>query len=243
MRHGVVTIKDWHLITKLNGVDTREYDIYQRDRVVIPTPEQDVQRIEIKGRSGSLTKKFSFKDIILPINFFFYEETSFKKAYRRFKIMLFNAKTLMVNDDEGIFYKIKSVSIENALNDILEMGEFTVNFTLNPFQYELNNEPIIITSQQVINNEGYEALPVITATCSGTGKIYINDQEITIQNINGTITIDSEMQNAYRIAGGYVTNLNKHMIGKFPVLEHGDNVISFDGDITKLEIICNRRWV
>src|SRR5690606_4222876 len=154
--------------------------------------------------------------------------------FRKAKMYLLNAKTLIFDDDNEVFYKVKNVQIDTAENYVLQFGEFTVNFTLDPFQYEVNNPTETITSQTTINNPGYEALPVITAHMSGTGNIYVNEQKVTIQNINGTITIDSEMQNAYRIEGGYIVNLNKHMIGKFPILRHGSNVIDFDGDISKM---------
>lgn len=231
-------------VTKINGVDTRVYDIYQRERIDIPSPEQDVEHVEIRGRHGTLTKKNGFKDILLHVEFIFYEKgKSFKKAFNSFKLLVMNAKTLTVNNEEDLYYKVKFVEIEDAINVRNDVGEFTVNFTLDPFQYEADNPTEIITSRTTINNPGYEAEPVMTAHCNGTGNIYINDQEITIQNVNGTITIDSEMQNAYRIADGYVTNLNSHMIGRFPVLEHGQNTISFDGDISKIELIKNVRWV
>src|SRR5690606_38235708 len=166
---------------------------------------------------------------------------SFKKNFRKAKMFLLNAKTIQVDDDDDVYYKVKSVTVHPAENVMKTFGEFVVDFVLDPFMYEVNNPTEIITSRTTINNPGYKSEPIMTVTCSGTGKIYINDQEITIQNINGTITIDSEMQNAYRIEGGYIVNLNKHMIGKFPVLRHGSNVIDFDGDISKIELIKNWR--
>ncbi len=227
---------------ELDGVDTREYKIKLRNRVDIPTPEQDVEYIDIKGRHGSLTKKYGFKDIPLPVDFYFYEASSFKQAFRKAKIKLFQAKTLKVSDDLSVYYKIKSISIETAENAILEIGEFTVLFTLAPFQFE-ETDSITITQETTLTNEGYESEPYIKAYSTGTGKLYINDQVVTIKDINGFIEIDSEMQNAYRKADGYITNLNDHMIGDFPVLSNGKNVIKFDGDITKIEINPRWRWV
>jgi len=215
-----------------------------KGRVEIPTAEQDTEHIDIRGRDGSLTKKYGYKNIEIPIQFTMFDtEQGFKPKFRRAKHHLLNAKVLIFDDDDVVYYKVKAVQIETSENIIRQFGEFTVNFTLDPFAYELNNEPITVTSQTTIENDGYTALPIITAQVSGTGKIYINDQEITIQNVNGSITIDGEMQNAYR-AGSPPQNMNKHMIGRFPVLEkNSDNVIDFSGDISQLEIIPNRRWV
>lgn len=239
----VVTIRQSRIATYLDNVDTRTFDIYQRERVVVPTPQEEIEHIEIKGRHGSLTKKHGFKDILLPVDFFFYENTSFKAAFRIAKMKFFNAKTLSFIDDDSVFYKIKSVRIDDALNDILEMGEFTVQFRLDPFQYEIADSSRTITSRTTLTNPGYQSQPIITAQVAGTGRIYVNGQEIVIQNINGFIIIDSELMNAYRNASGIITNLNNHMVGDFPVLEHGQNVIEFEGDISSLEINPRWRWV
>src|SRR5690606_25249115 len=166
---------------------------------------QHVEHIEIKGRNGTLTRKYGYKNIVLPVHFTVLSD-NFKKTFRKAKMYLLNAKTLIFDDDNEVFYKVKNVQIDTAENYVLQFGEFTVNFTLDPFQYEINNPTEIITSQTTIHNPGYEAEPIITVHCNGTGNIYINEQKVTIQNINGTITIDSEMQNAYRVSGGYVTN-------------------------------------
>lgn len=229
----------------IDGVPVSEYELYYKELPTIPTAEQDIEQIEIKGRDGYLTKKYGFKNISYPIELYFYENVSFRKAFRLVKPFLFNAETISFADDDEVYYKVKSVQIDTAETNIYKFGMFTVVFDLDPFQYEFDNEPITVLSRKIITNEGHKTLPIITAQVSGTGKIYINDQEITINNVNGSITIDSMMQNAYRQAStGLITeNMNKHMIGEFPVLGHGDNIVSFDGDISELEVISNRRWV
>lgn len=230
---------------KIDGIYTEEKGIYPKGRYEVPTAEQIVEPIdEIKGRDSPLTKKYGYKNIPLDVTFYI-KSPSFKPTFRKAKPFILDAKTFQVDDDGEVFYKVKSVKIDDAENPFRTFGEFVVNFLFDPYMYELENEPITITSRTTIENDGHEALPIITATCNGTGKIYVNEQEVIIQNVNGSITIDSMMQNAYRKSptGLIAENMNKHMIGKFPVLEHRDNVIEFEGDISELEIIPNRRWV
>lgn len=230
---------------KLNGAYTDEFGIVAQGRYELPTGEQDIEFIDIKGRDGELTKKYGFKNILLSVVFSIQDkgkQSSFKSIFRKAKAYVLNAKTFQVDDDDEVYYKIKAVQIDDAENRIKEFGEFTVNFTLDPFAYEINNPVQTITSQTTINNLGYESQPIMTVHCAGTGNVYVNDIPITIKDINGTITIDSEMMNAYR-KGTSITNLNNHMVGDFPVLRHGNNVISFDGDISKIELIKNWRWV
>ncbi|WP_181294608.1 distal tail protein Dit [Heyndrickxia sporothermodurans] len=226
----------------LDTTKIKDINLSLSERPAIPTPERDTEHIDIQGRHGSLTKKYGFKDIPYSLTFDFLEDTPFKQAFRKAKIVFFKAKKLSFEDDPDIFYMIKSVEIEDALNDVLEYGQFTVNFTLAPFAYEVT-KLITITSQTTLTNAGYESEPYIKAYAAGTGKIYIGNQVVTVKDINGFIEIDSTMMNAYRKENGLITNLNNHMIGDFPVLVEGRNVIKFDGNITKLEIDPRWRWI
>lgn len=229
-------------IVYINGIDTVEKDIRPKSRAVVPSPEQDIETIEIKGRHGSLTKKHGFRDIVYPLEFYINDNVSFKRSFRKAKIFLFQAKTLSFSDDIEVFYKVKSIQIQTAENIIEKYGMFTVNFSLAPFQFE-NNSIQTITERTVIFNDGYQSEPYIKAYVSGTGKIIINDQEVTIQNVNGYIEIDSELMNAYRRDNNFIVNMNNHMIGDFPLLKHGENIIEFSGDITVLEIDTRFKWV
>lgn len=227
---------------KINGVYTDEKGIYPKGRYEVPTPDEDIEIIYIKGRDGELTKKNGYRNISFIVRFYIHAD-SFKTAFRKAKPFILGAKTIQVDDDDEVYYKVKSLYIQPAENPMRTFGEFVVYFTLDPFQYETADSTRTITTRTTINNPGYESQPIITAQVAGTGRIYINGQEIVIQNINGSIIIDSELMNAYRNNQGIITNLNNHMVGDFPVLEHGNNVIDFDGDITKIEVNPRWRWV
>ncbi len=227
---------------KINDVYTDEYNFKPKGRIDVPSAEEDIAQVDIKGRDGNLTKKYGYKDIVIPITFTMFDVINgFKPTFRKTKHYLYEAKTLTFDDDDQVYYKVKSLHIETAENIIAQFGEFTATFTLDPFQYEIENDPITIAQETTITNDGYKCLPIIKADVSGTGRIYINDEEIIVNDVNGKITIDSEMQNAYR-EGSPPQNMNNKMVGKFPVLISGDNSISFDGDIESLQIIMNKRW-
>jgi len=226
----------------INDIDTATKGIHPIDRAPVPSPEEDIEHVEVRGRHGSLTKKYGFKDIPYPLDFYINESMPFKQAFRVAKQFLYDAKTLRFSDDEDVHYRVKSISIDTAENIIVTYGRFTVEFVLMPFQYE-TNETRTITGRATFNNPAFESQPYIKATCSGNGKIFVNDEEIQITGINGTIEIDSELMNAYRKTTGNITNLNNHMVGDFPVFQHGNNVVEFEGEISKLEINPRWRWL
>ena len=69
--------------------------------------------------------------------------------------------------------------------------------------------------------------------------MFVNDELVEVKNINEGITIDSEMQEAYYNND----NLNHQMLGSFPVFEIGENKIRTEGNIDKIEILPNWRWL
>ena len=60
---------------------------------------------------------------------------------------------------------------------------------------------------------------------------------------NTFVVIDSELEEAYFIEGGVLLNANNNMAGVFPILDVGNNIVTFNGGVTKLEIIPNWRWL
>ncbi len=225
---------------RFDGVLTEDKSIFPKGRYEVPSPERGTEFIEIRGRDGDLTKKYGYKDIPLTIRFYI-KDKSFKKTFRKVKGFLLDAKTLEIDDDDDIYYKIKSVNIPPAENLMRTFGEFDVELILDPFQYEKSNNAIGVTSSTTINNDGYDCLPIVKVVSEGTGKIYINDDEIHVNNVNGTLVIDSEQMNAYR-PGNPPLNANNRIEGDFPIIKNGKNTIKFSGSIKKLEITLNKRW-
>jgi predicted phage tail component-like protein len=227
---------------KLDELSIEDLFLSISERPPIPTPEQDVEHVQIKGRHGTVTKKYGYKVIDYPLTFNFLEDTSFKQAFRKAKIVFMNTKQLSFDDDPDIFYKVKSVKFDTASNDVLEFGQFSVTFTLDPFAYEAT-EMITVLDQTTFKNPGYDSEPYIKCYINGSGNIYIGNQVVTITNINGFIELDSSLMNAYKIENGLTTNLNDHMVGDFLLFPQGDSLVRFDGNITKLEIDPRWRWI
>lgn len=62
---------------------------------------------------------------------------------------------------------------------------------------------------------------------------------MALAGVLGKIIIDSEMQNAY---SGSIS-MNNKMYGDFPTFGSGENNISWTGNVTKLEVQPNWRWL
>ena len=88
------------------------------------------------------------------------------------------------------------------------------------------------------NPTKYTAKPIIEVIGSGRGSITVGRRTIEIKNITDPITIDSELQEAY--SDGVNQNGNIIAPDGLPILEAGENVISYSGGITNVTI--SPRW-
>ena len=122
---------------------------------------------------------------------------------------------------------------------IKKFKRFVIEFDVQPFGYDI--EPYIVTKTtpfSLTNIGTFESEPIVTVYGTGNITLYINNQSIILKNITDNITINSEMKNAY----SGIPLLNNKMSGEFPVLELGENNISWVGNVSKLEIQPNWRW-
>jgi phage-related protein len=62
---------------------------------------------------------------------------------------------------------------------------------------------------------------------------------VELENISGSIVIDSALQEAYQDT----TLMNDHMNGEFPKLKPGANAINWTGMLTKVVIQPNWRFL
>ena len=81
--------------------------------------------------------------------------------------------------------------------------------------------------------------PILTVTGSGNITLMVGTTIVELENISGSIVIDSVLQEAYQ----GTTLMNDHMNGEFPVLKPGANAISWIGAVTKVVVRPNWRYL
>ncbi|CAG7839644.1 hypothetical protein CLOHAE12215_01057 [Clostridium haemolyticum] len=74
---------------------------------------------------------------------------------------------------------------------------------------------------------------------SGDIKLKINNNEITVKKVDGYVTVDSVLKDCYKDD----ELKNGDMIGEFPIIKVGENVVSFSGNVSKVEAWVNEVWV
>ncbi len=137
------------------------------------------------------------------------------------------------------FYRLAYFSgpaeIENIMN---QYGRMTISFMCKPQRWRKDGEtPLLLTASQTIYNELFPALPLIKINGTGAGNLYVGGYTVEILSLDEYVMLDSDTQNAYK---GTLNKNSTISAPEFPVLQSGDNVVDWDGNITSIEI--TPRW-
>ena len=122
---------------------------------------------------------------------------------------------------------------------VLRFRKATVTFLVQPYKYATGEEET--TSRVLINQGNTECLPLMTIYGSGNVGVFVNGVKQCDITIDGYVTLDSEEEEAYK--DNLDNRRNRVMIGKFPVLQPGENTLSFTGNVTNVKTLVRSRWL
>lgn len=209
-------------------------------------PARRYQTYTIPGRNGDLhVDEGVFQNYIQSYQCWYYTKNMTNDdahAIKQWLLAKFSYQRLVDSSDPDRYRLAKildSVEIENRGNIV---GRFTVNFSCDPRSFSTHgDQPISVDRPTVLQNDGFPALPIIKVYGTGDGTITVGAVTVELFSLSGDITLDCEMQNAYRDVGGVLENMNMHIYApEFPVLAPGENPISWTGGVERVEIIP--RW-
>lgn len=215
-----------------------EYGLRPVERPAIPTPELREEFIRVQGRHGSLVIPDAYDDITITIQYNILEDYNIKQLFREIKGFLSNKKKIQFSDDD-IFYKIKSIKIQEMENEFEQYGVLTIDHICDPFQYLADISYIQVNTETEIKNIGtVESKPLYRVIGTGEGELNIGENKIQMINMSGVIILDAELLNAYEEGTNF--NRNNNVRGVIPGIKKEGAKVTFSGGITSLEI--NGRW-
>lgn len=201
------------------------------------SPKRRDEIFVVPGRHGNLvTTDGAYETYIRSAEFIVKDEKRIDEICAHFK----GSGWLIFDTESDRKYKARVANQIEFSHIIRNLKRFVVEFEVQPFAYDVCEQSIIKSKPFSIFNMGtFESELMITVYGTGNITLYINNQGIVLKGITSDITINSEIQNAY----SGVTSLNNKMNGEFPILSLGENNISWTGNVTKLEIQPNWRWL
>lgn len=178
-------------------------------------------------------------------------------AYRGFE----RTSSIMINNEETYdlfmdgFYPGQEVRVEysddkgrhrygviSGIEDNVIIGdnrEVSIKIDLLPFQYTEEASLTIVAREEVQNIGNVYATPVMTVYGTGKGKLYVNDQIMEL-DVDEFLVIDNEGIDVFDKDG--LRANSRRLSGNFFRLRPGENIINFDGLISKVGIGVEWRW-
>lgn len=208
----------------------------------ISKPKMKTTITKIDGRDGDIIEELGYESYTKSI------KVGLSKNYDIDEVIKYftgSGDLIMSNEPDKVY---KCQIIEKVdYNKLLRFKTATVKFYTQPFKYKKDEPKVILNidgeTSMTVDNIGLEkSKPIIKLTGSGTVAIQLNGATVFnyIFPENETeVIVDSIQEEAY-LNGFYK---NRNMTGEFPILEVGENTISWSGNLTKIEIEPKSRWL
>lgn len=207
----------------------------------ISKPNMRIQETVIDGVDGSLIEELGYES---------YDKTIKIGLYGNFDINsiinYFNGEGNVIFSNEPDKYYVAKIIQKIDYEKLLRFKTATITFRVQPYKYKYQESSQIFnnpsTNITVVNAGLIESKPLIKLT--GTGTIEFKIANTAIFNYKfptgeTEVVIDSEKQDAY--LGTALKNRN--MTGEFPILKSGNNIITWTGSLTKIEVLAKSRWL
>lgn len=138
----------------------------------------------------------------------------------------------------GYYFKAKIQDPFNVDDTMRKRGRGVLRFKIYPVMYKEGQSIInVINGINITNDENMMAYPKIYIESTAPSlKVFNNGALwINLQNLEGKITIDSELKSSFDDFGAATDKMIKTS-PYFPLLNIGDNNITIEGDYTKFTL-------
>lgn len=229
------------IILYLDDKPSTDYGIKVYESNILSAPSKKLEFIDIEGRDGALTIDNGYEDFILKLSCVLvneHDEVECTPALaRRAKKFLLDGVNRKIQLSEDMDYYLlgtynSDIDIEEAIENF---GLFQAQFRCKPYRFSNKNKTVeIATKNTIIKNDEYKTKPVIDVYATGDITLNINNQEVILKALEGHIQLDCDLMNATTVNSlGKTVNANQKMYSDFPILEEGNNNITWtlgDGD-------------
>ena len=226
-------MNDWF---SWNGVKCTEYGIHVLEQPPVTRPSERLTFTDVPGRSGSLTLLQGddvYDDLTLTAVCIISDASRIPEICT----WLRGSGKIVFANRQGGFYEgrvVNQIPFEKILRGNPHRS-FAVNFRCQPLP-----EITVTTSGTFITNPGSVfSEPVITIYGSGEITLMVGMTIVELDGITDSIRLDTQLMEAYK----GVTSMNSCMSGEFPTLLPGSNVISWTGNVTKVVVLPNWRYL
>lgn len=225
-----------------NGYE--DFGIIISKRPNLPSPKRRVSYIDIPGRDSSLVyDERTYENITIGVECKI-KDSSLLDKIDEIKAWLFSAgeSDLIFSFQDDKKYRAQVVNSIDYSQVIKIFSEFIIIFNCRPFKYAVDNNIFTIeeSGTSIINPGSIKSEPIVSIYGSGNIELVVNETKISLANIKDKIILNSVIQDSYNDLG---ENLNNNVKGDIIYLSPGSNKFEWIGNINKIEILPNWRWL
>ena len=208
----------------------------------ISKPKMKTTITKIDGRDGDIIEELGYESYTKSISIGLTRNYDIDEVMKYFT----GEGELIISDEPDKVYKsqiIEKIDYER----LIRFKTAVVKFYTQPYKYLKDEKSISLEindeSSLKVNNVGLEkSKPIITLEGTGTIEIALNGSNLfkyTFPENETKVVVDSLEEEAY--LDNVLKNRNK--LGTFPILEVGENTISWSGSLSKITIEPKSRWL
>lgn len=231
------------------GVNSLDMHLRILNDISFSSPEADVELIEVLGRDGDLAidnqrlkgTSFSIPVILqLPSHLTVNDVATKISEWLKNDIGWYPLRFSGSSEYEYIALCYEQFDIAETLK---QYGRTVITFRLKPYKRKKDVYRTEIKNGGVlVNQEKRASKPLIYVEGTGDIDFQKNGTDwLKLTSIDEFIHVDSEAMSVYRNVGEPQFNkMNSTLTPMFPILESGENKITWSGNVTKIEI--DPRW-
>jgi len=219
-----------------NNISSEDYLMVNTLPSIIKA-QKDIEKIEIVGRDGFLTKdNGAYKGILKTVECTIMDLDNIDYICS----WLDGSSDVIFSNEPDKIYKATIINQIEFKKVAVTFHTFIIQFDCQPHGYSIDNSIITLTSAGTIYNSGSaNSKPIIKVFGTGAITLTVNGNIVNLTNIVDYVTINSDLMDCYKDT----LLKNNDMSGEFPIIISGNNTISWIGNVTKVEITLNSRWI
>ncbi|MBR2735289.1 MAG: phage tail family protein [Clostridia bacterium] len=223
--------------TEINGLLVSELPVISR-------PKIKTSIIEIEGKDGDIVDNMGYSAYDKDLKIGLFGDYDIDEISKYFS----GSGEVIFSNEPDKYYRAE-IFEEIDFERLVNFKTASVKFHTQPYKYLVNEETSSFNisegvTQVEVNNVGLKpSKPIITLYGTGTVEIKINalgELHVDIGD-EGYLTVDSMLEECYKDTT--LTLKNRAMGGEFPILSAGKNVITWTGNLIKIEIKPMSRWL
>lgn len=237
--------KAWFEYKGINSLD-----MYLRivNDISFPSPEVDIEFAEVLGKDGELAidnKRLKGVNFSIPVHLKLPNDLDVNTMATKISNWLksdIGWYPLRFSGSKDYEYIAMCYQQFDIVETLKQYGRTVINFRIKPYKRRIDNQLITLTNGMTLVNAGKRtSKPFISI--GGTGDITLKNNGVEwliLKNVDGSIVVDTEMMSVYKGDRPQYNKMISTLKPMFPELSLGENIITWTGNITKLEI--DPRW-